>query len=410
MTEQDVVTAQGLATEYGLQTEYGLTTADEDLADDRAQACHRMLLRLAGRAPDDLLTRSRDWLARGEFDDLARSVAFWVVSQNAVLTEADAAVLYGLLAEAGADPSGLTQITLDDFDPFPYYVFASEIPPGLPGAEKTPGPGSGPAVEQAAVEAVAAEPGAIGLWRAWRFPSDGAPWPPPKRVFVVEVQAVDEPGVAASLQDWLAAAGEPDPQVEVYQTGWQLPVYQEFARAYGELLWAAEVDPGIQVAAVFDEVDASTGPSFRADHPTLDESEVDKVVQYLYGGETVLVTPGLMDDVVDTSQLYCVPMTFRTDGTWIWTEASAYYAEQHRLQPDAGLLAHLRRNDYALPEVDGVAVYRAFQVLQDSADEELMWMFGSEFDETEPEAEIELEAEPEIELEAEPVTELETEP
>ena len=35
-----------------------------------------MLLRLAGRMPDGLLTQSRDWLARGQLGDLARSVAF----------------------------------------------------------------------------------------------------------------------------------------------------------------------------------------------------------------------------------------------------------------------------------------------------------------------------------------------
>jgi hypothetical protein len=88
-----------------------------------------------------------------------------------------------------------------------------------------------------------------------------------------------------------------------------------------------------------------------------------------------------MDDVLDGGLADCVPMSFRTDGTWVWNEASAYYAEQHGLEPDAGLVAHVRANGYTPPEVDGVAVHRAFQVLQDSAGEEVAWMFGSQGDE-----------------------------
>jgi hypothetical protein len=356
---------------------------------DRASAGHQMLLRLAGRMPDGLLTRSRDWLARGRLGDLARSVAFWAVSQDVVLTETDAMLLSSLLTEADADPSGLTQLTLEDFDPFPYYAFAPEIPPDLRGgSEETPdtgAPDEAP-VDQAAVQAVAVEEGAIGLWRAWRFPADGAPWPPPRRVFVVEIGDTDAPRLAARMQDRLAAEGEADPQVEVYQSGSRLPIYQDFARIYGTLLWAAGPDPGIQIAAIFDEVDADTGPVFSPDHPLLADDEAARVVEYLLSGEPLLVTDGLMDDVLDTMQLYCVPMSFRTDGKWVWNEASAYYAEQYQLGPDTGLLAHVRANDYTPPAVDGVALHRALQVLEDSPGEEASWMFASEFDESESES------------------------
>lgn len=370
----------------------------------REQGCHRMLLRLAGRLPDGLLTRSRDWLAAGELGDLARSVAFWAVSQDAVLTEDDAALLSGLLTEANADPSGLAQLTLEDFDPFPYYAFASEIPPELDNdgeADSGAGAPVDASADQVAVQALAAEPGAIGLWRAWRFPADGAPWPPPKRVFVVEVAGVDAAGVAARLQDRLATAGETDPQVEVYETGLKIPVYQEFAQTYGELLWAAAPDSGTWLATIFDEMDAETGPYFRSDHPLLADDEVDKVMQYLLGGEPLLVTDGLMDDILDSTQLLCVPMSFRTDGTWVWNEASAYYAEQYWLEPDARLLAQMRSNGYVPPAVDGVARHRALKILQDSAGEEVAWMFDPEFGETESEPGQDLDAELEDDLDPE---------
>jgi hypothetical protein len=356
-------------------------TEEQGAEQDVAQVSHQMLLRLAGRAPDELLTRCRDWLADGELGDLARCVTFWAAATDAGLTEEDVFLLSALLDDAGADSSWLTQIRLDNSDPFPYYAFAPQIPAELDdsaGDESRPAVKARAKAEQAALKAVAAEPGAIGMWHAWRFPCDLAPWPPPRQVFVVEVAATaDEPGVAARMQRRLATAGEDSPQVEVYHTGHRLPAYHEFARSEGELVWAAAKDPGIQVAAVFDEADPETGARFRPDHALLDENEAGKIAQYLYAGEPLLVTTGQLDDVVDTSQSYCVPTSFRTDGTWVWTEASAYYAERHRLEPDPGLLAHLRSSDYTLPEVDGVAVYRALAVLQVPADERPVWTPGT---------------------------------
>jgi hypothetical protein len=358
-------------------------TEQDDFRPDRATACHEMLLRLAGWVPDDLMTQSRDWLAHGELSAVAHSLASVIISQYVVLAEPDTALLSALLSEANIDPAGLAQLTLGDFDPFPCYAFAPEVPLELRPGAAAQAPGA-ETVDQAAAEAVAAEPSARGVWRAWRFPSNGAPWPPPRRVFVVEVRALDDLGVAVRIQERLAAAGEVDPQVEVYQSGHQIPAYQQFARSGGELLWAAADDPGIQLAAVFDEFDSELGPSFHRNHPSLADSEVEKVAQYLYAGEPLLIAPGLMDDVVDGSRECCVPMSLRTDGTWIWNEASAYYAEEHRLEPHAGLLAHIRSNDYAVPAVDGVAVYRALQVLHQSASEELRWIFEDDLSELEP--------------------------
>jgi len=425
VTEQDLQAGHDLMAERDLPAELDLgpmpgldfepeLVSERDLAaeqdgpgqdgvQDGVQACHRMLLRLAGRMPDELLAWSRDWLAHGELGDLARAVVFWAVSQDAVLTEDDAALLSRLVTEADGDPSGLTQLTLEDFDPFPYFAFGPEIPPDLGGGTEEPadpGAQAGSAADEAAVLAVAAEPGAIGLWRAWRFPADGAPWPPPKRVFVVEVAGVDAPGMAARVQERLAATGEQEPQVEVYQSGFQIPIYQDFARTYGELLWGAAPDPGVRLAPIFDEVDADTGPFFRSDRPLLAEDEAARVVEYLLGGEPLLVAEGLMDDILDSTQVFCVPMSFRTDGMWVWNEASAYYVEQYQLEPEPLLLAHIRSNDYAPPAVDGVALHRALQVLQDSAGEEVAWMFDPEFDESESESESAPDFAPDTDFEA----------
>ena len=61
-------------------------------------------------------------------------------------------------------------------------------------------------------------------------------------------------------------------------------------------------------------------------------------------------------------QRNCVPTIIRTDGTWIWTDSTAYYLREYGLQPDADLLAHIRANSYEVPFADGVAIHRATAV------------------------------------------------
>ena len=101
-----------------------------------AQACHEMLLRLAGTAPDDLVTGCRGWLAEGKLETLALAIVFYATSANATLASDDLALLAELLEYGDVDRSGLHQIETDDFDPFPRYRFARR-------SYSEPGTGSG---------------------------------------------------------------------------------------------------------------------------------------------------------------------------------------------------------------------------------------------------------------------------
>jgi hypothetical protein len=307
--------------------------------------------------------------------ELARAVSFTAVAQRISMPEGDVALLDALLAEDDADTAGLEQIEIAEHEFMPPFRFTptesgEDASGGDPGVETD-------ATDQVVVDAVTAEAAVHGLWRVWRHPADGSPWPPPKRVYLVEMDPyADLPGVTARLQLALIAVGEFEPQVEVFPSGQELPVYQRLGRAYAALIWAATPDPGIEVAAVFDEVDAQTGPRFRADHTRMaDSDERQRVIDYLNAGEALLVTTARMDDVVDTSRRSAVPMNFRTDGTWIWTDSTTYYLEQHHLEPDTALLAHIRSSDFAMPELDGVAMHRAMVVLQRPSEEEPVWTF-----------------------------------
>jgi hypothetical protein len=320
---------------------------------DRAIAGHGLLLGLAGVLPDSVIARSRDQLAAGTLQELARNVMFCVLSQSLKLTSEDAAVLADLLD----DPAGLGEVEIDDSD-VTHWQFGAEPPEADPVAG---------ALDQVVSEALVREPDVIGCWQAWRTGTDEAA---AKAVFVIEVRAdTDLVGVTARMQQRLAAAGEASPQVEVYPQDWEPPAYQRQARGFGRLIWAAVADPGIRIASIFDEVDPRQGPLFSSDHPLLDSVEADQVAKYLSEAEPVLVTTARMDDVVDTGRLDCVPINFRTDGSWLWTEAAAYYAQEHLLEPDPDLLAHIRSNHHTIPEVDGVAVHRALETLMQAQDE-----------------------------------------
>jgi hypothetical protein len=366
-----------------------VTVTDGDMGDHVAD-CHELLLWLAGRLPDDVMTRCREQLAQGALAEVARAVVFCVLSQDLALTSAEVAALASLLTATGGDPSALSEVEIDDSAPL-LWAFSDDPAEAADAGQGEPGqgdPGQGEAQEasiaarkldQAMAEALAEEPGAIGCWRARRVPLDDAPAMPAKAVFTVEVESdTDLPGAAGRLQQRLTAAGEASPQIEVYPVDYDLPLYQRLARGYGQLVWAAAPDPGMRVAWLFDEVDPQQGPRFSPDHPRLPEEEAGKVARYLGEAEPVLVTSARMDDVVDATRQYCVPVNFRTDGTWIWTDASAYYAQEHLLEPDPGLLAHIRSNDHALPHVDGVAVHRALEVLQQPPESEPVWTFDGQ--------------------------------
>ncbi|RSS70774.1 hypothetical protein EF918_26950 [Streptomyces sp. WAC06614] len=106
-------------------------------------------------------------------------------------------------------------------------------------------------------------------------------------------------------------------------------------------------DPEFRLAAVFDHVDPRTGPGFAPDHPSVEDPALrDLLVQRLDAGTPVLMTPMLMDDVLDPERRAEVPMNFRTDGRWVWTDTVTYYLARYALAPEPDLFAHLAAPDY----------------------------------------------------------------
>ncbi|GHF63809.1 hypothetical protein GCM10018790_47160 [Kitasatospora xanthocidica] len=141
------------------------------------------------------------------------------------------------------------------------------------------------------------------------------------------------------------------------------------------------VRDGFRLAAVFDVVDPVTGPGFAPDRPRLEPGEErEAVARYLRTGAAVLLTTMLMDDVVEPDRRGVVPMGFRTDGRWIWTDTVTYYLEEYGLAPDPELLAHVRaQGDGPWAEPEPAVLERAvsFVLTPPEETEEPVWTVGS---------------------------------
>jgi hypothetical protein len=233
---------------------------------------HETLLRVAGWLPDDVLANARSRLAAGRCGEVARILTFAGARIVLPLTDDDVDLLGDLLEQEGADTDALTTIELAaDYPPL-LWQFSEAPPETSRNDEEIDGYDAALTAilaEDALVSAMADEVGARGLWCAWRTPVDGAPYPLPRLVYVVEVD--DEAGELAELtgrlQHKLTSSGERAPQVEVVSMRGSLPSYQLAARGQGMLLWAATPEPEIKRLETFDVVDPEDGPNVAPDRP-----------------------------------------------------------------------------------------------------------------------------------------------
>jgi hypothetical protein len=323
---------------------------------DTMTALHDLLLRMAGHAPDDVVAGARDRLAEGRPDVAAAMVA----SHAGFLAEADLELLTSLNPQIdGGLSSGAPQRD---------WEFAPAVPspgaPALVAIDLTGDAGLLDDVDSAAARAAGDDPATVALWRAWRAPDDLNP--DVARVFLLATTAApdDRPGITARLHAALRAAGVADPQAEVFGPDTELPWYQRKARGRSALIWAATPAVPVTIARDFDSVHPVTGPAFDPDHPTLSAGdEASRVLEFLEGGDVLLATTALEQDIFDGSLGEVVGQTFRTDGTWIWTDTVAYYLRTYGLAPDPELLAHIRSTGYRRAAVDPVARHRALAEL-----------------------------------------------
>lgn len=365
-----------------MESESGART-DDALAESRAHM-HYALLRVAGRVPDDVLVQCRELLGRGQVAEAASSLMFAVAQYRVPVDGRDADLLGGLLADEPGSASRRAELDVVDGDVMTPFVFDhpdGSGPDPFTGEDLAPPEidrvldGDADEVRAAAVDWAESLPqDVVGIWRVVRSPSSRSTWPRPRLVWVIEAtDDADAVDVTAGFTRVLREQGVALPLVECYHIGTRLPAYQDVGRLRGDLLWSSDVIVGRDdpvVARVFDFVDEDGQPGFHEDHERVPEEERAVLAEYLAAGEPLLMTTGLIDDVIDPERREVVPLSFRTDGRWIWVDAIEYYLTEHGLAPEPDLLAHLRDRAGTVPSPSGVQLYRALAVMQRGADDD----------------------------------------
>ncbi|MFI9007331.1 TNT domain-containing protein [Actinosynnema sp. NPDC053489] len=110
----------------------------------------------------------------------------------------------------------------------------------------------------------------------------------------------------------------------------------------------AEAAPGAVVIAapLFD------GPAPTVtDRPAVHPQELDDVLAYLENAPVVLAARSYGTDAFKPDATPSVPLSFHTDGTWVWPGGVAYYLRHHHVPPVPQLVQHIRDNGYAVPPV-----------------------------------------------------------
>jgi hypothetical protein len=320
---------------------------------------HRILLRVAGSATDELIATARVRLGLGRSGDVVGMLAYAAVAFRIPMAEEDVEVLRSALVVAGDDGHLAGIHRLDRLGPLPCLTFSPHRP------DRAVAGDGGDGLDKADVATIARDEDAAvqGVWRAWRSPGLDTVWPPPRRVFLVQASPPEALAVlAARWTQQLARAGEPSAQVEVFSDAQQLAPYQRAALASSTLLWARRGLAPLAVAPVFDPLVTTGGPGFGDTRPTLPAAARISILPYLDSGATVVASAVRMDDVLDRSALGVVPTGFRTYGTWVWSEATTHYLRRHGVAPDAALLEHIRTVPTPIA-VDMVGLHRALDAL-----------------------------------------------
>ncbi|MEE6263188.1 hypothetical protein [Plantactinospora sonchi] len=362
-----------------MSDEFGWNAGERLLAE-----VHRMLLRLAGRLPDEMLPALRALLGTGDLRYLPDAVSVATVQYAVPVTPADKELLDRiliLLDVPGDEPQLFDRVPVAEQPPAPGPFRFLPVPPEVAAraADRIPerldltnGEAELPLtdlptdlayledlareltdqVDVRAVDYLSIEEGVRGVWRTWRLPVDGTD--PGRRVYLVELDsAVPAWEVTYELQKELTDQGERAPQVESFWTGEPLGGYHRAALAGAALLMASD-NGRVRLALTGEQLTALV----RAEAARVPVEDRPALADRLAAGVPV---PGRFDplpDLVEPGRGTVVPGGHRTDGRRVWPEALGYYLTGYGVAPPRDLLDELTGDDGSRA-VDQVALFRA---------------------------------------------------
>lgn len=211
-------------------------------------ACHELLLRLAGRLPDETLWRFRDWLAAGALGVLARTLPKALLRYDIDLDENDHQLLRTALLPHGADPHLVSSALGMDDTPEGEYTFTEAAPAWLNAVDAVP------AVVDAALRG---RPEVGEVRESWRYSPAGGGTPTgsddtraAKRVLLVTAIS-GWSRLTGELQRVVRVLGDEVPSIEVLPPRVDLPQYHLAALARSRTVSVGAVEAGHREGAAY---------------------------------------------------------------------------------------------------------------------------------------------------------------
>jgi hypothetical protein len=205
---------------------------------DIEQSLHDLLLRLAGRTPDQLLWRFRDWLGEGAMGTLARTLPRSLLKHRIDLDQAEYRLLVAGLIPHGADWHQVSSTLGVDDVTETRYTFTQSAPEWVNSVDSV-------SVLLHATLRGRADVGEVRQsWRRLGAASGGGA----KRVLLVTATA-GQPRLTGELQRVLRVLGDEEPSVEVIPPRFDLPGYHRAALAESELVCVGAAGAGHRLVA-----------------------------------------------------------------------------------------------------------------------------------------------------------------
>lgn len=133
----------------------------------------------------------------------------------------------------------------------------------------------------------------------------------------------------------------------------------------------APIEPPAQIgefrfAAMAEGFDDEGRPYVSAEWPRVtDFQEKRRIRAYLEAGEVLQVAPERLTDMYRPSRGEIVPASTRTDGTWIWLDAVAYYLDEYDIGPEPEFYTHIVQQYYRCPPLTREEAERAGSALEE---------------------------------------------
>ncbi|WP_020669675.1 hypothetical protein [Amycolatopsis nigrescens] len=201
-------------------------------------ACHELLLRLAGRLPDRLLWRFRDWLGEGAMSTLARTLPRSLLKHSIDLDQPEYRLLVAGLVPHGADWHQVSStLGVDDITQTGY-TFTRSAPEWVNSVDS---------VSVLIHATLRGRPDVGEVRESWRHGGVSGEREAKRVLLITALSSM--PRLTGELQRVMRVLGDEEPSVEVMPPRFELPGYHQAALANSELVCVGAVDTGHRLAA-----------------------------------------------------------------------------------------------------------------------------------------------------------------